>query len=290
MKQFIGLGAQKAASTWLYDILEDHPEVAVSANKEVDYFSRYHDYGAQWYARQFPLQDKTLQESILCQGEISPSYLVSRGAPERARRLFPDARLVVVLRDPVERALSNHRHDVRIGLFQGKDLSFEAGLKNNPEYMNQGFYHQHLARWLTCFDQEQLLVLLVDDIRRDPAQTASVLYRHLGVSTDHTSAALHVRSNESYVNGHQGLEAGKNLLRQMVRKVGLGLVWEKLGDTGSRQLYRALNRAPSSSVIPDPEPVTLQNMRQAYLPDIERLEMQFGFDLSHWKANESVAA
>ncbi len=106
---FLGIGAQKSATTWLYDILSDHPDVCLSEQKELDFFSHYFDFGYQWYERQFPVHGA---ECIA--GEVSPSYFHSPAVPERVHAYAPDIKLILLLREPVQRAISNHKHEVRI--------------------------------------------------------------------------------------------------------------------------------------------------------------------------------
>lgn len=274
---FVGIGAQKCASTWLYDVLATHPQSNMSDLKELDFFTRYYDYGYQWYERNFP------EANALVVGEISPSYLNSAEAPARVKTYNPDAKLLVSLRHPVERAISNHRHDVRIGLFQGQDMSLQAGLANNPAYIDQGLYAKHLTAWLEHFPKSQLKVVLVDDIKADAAATAASVYEFLGLDAKHKSELLHTRSNESYVNRSSGLERTKNQVRGVIRKLGLGPVWNGLGNLGLKNAYRNANRAPSSSVIPKPSAQVLAELSEAFRSDIEQLEVLLERSLEHWK-------
>lgn len=274
---FVGIGAQKCASTWLYDILATHPQTNMSELKELDFFTRYYDYGYQWYERNFP------EANALVVGEISPSYLNSIEAPKRVRLYNPEAKLLVSLRNPVERAISNHRHDVRIGLFQGKDMSLQAGLANNPAYIDQGLYAKHLNCWLEEFPSTQLKVVLVDDIKADAAATARSVYEFLGLDPQHKSELLHERSNESYVNRSSNVEQAKNQVRGAIRKIGLGPMWDGIGNLGLKRMYRKANRAPSSSVIPKPSPELLAELQSAFAQDIDQLEILLNRSLEHWK-------
>src|SRR3954453_17151561 len=160
---YVGIGAQKCASTWLHRILAEHPEIAVPADKEMDFFSYRYDHGNQWYERCFAVEG-----TARVRGEISPSYFCEPAVPERVARYMPDAKILLSLRDPVERALSNHRHEVREGHLTGSDLSFETGLANNPMYVEQGLYATHLKSWLRHFAQADILVVLMEDIETDP--------------------------------------------------------------------------------------------------------------------------
>jgi len=276
---FLGIGAQKCASTWLYDILSDHPEVCLSDTKELDYFSNFYDFGFQWYERQFQPG-----VGVRAMGEVSPSYFHHPSAPQRVRDYAPDMRLIVFLREPVQRALSNHKHEVRIGHFGGDDLSFESGLKNNPQYIEQGLYATHMERWLRYFDSQQLLVVFFDDVVNNGADVARRIYEFLRIDDGHIPAALSQRSNESYVNRSVRLESVKNALRGVLRKLRLGWLWDLLGRTGLQKAYRSVNRAEPENVIPPLLPQTRQHLQDLFADEIARLETLTGTNLDRWRA------
>ncbi len=274
---FIGIGAQKCASSWLYDILADHPEAAVSGKKELDFFSYHYERSYVWYQRQFP--DKPAAKAT---GEISPSYFNEASVPERAKLYAPELRVLLSLRDPIERALSQHRHLVRIGYVEGPDYSFETALANNPSYVEQGRYATHLGRWLACFPRDRIHVVLMDDIKKDSEAAACGVYKFLGIDPSHRSCALHERSNPSYVVRHRGLGNTVDALRGMASHAGLGPAWRSIARLGARQLYRKLNRKPSEAVIPAPQPETLAELRNVYRSEMQLLERILERDLSDW--------
>ncbi len=279
---FLGIGAQKCASTWLYDILSDHPEVCLSDTKELDYFSNFYDFGFQWYERQFDPQP-----GHRAVGEVSPSYFHHLSAPQRVRDYAADMRLIVFLREPVQRAISNHKHEVRIGHFGGDDLSFESGLKNNPQYIEQGLYATHLERWLRYFESQQLMVVFFDEVVADGANVAKRIYEFLGIGTGHVPAALSQRSNESYVNRSASLESAKNVLRGLLRKLRLGWLWELLGKTGLQKAYRSVNRTEPENVIPPLQRQTREQLHELFADEISRLEALTGADLARWRSGRA---
>jgi hypothetical protein len=282
---FIGIGAQKCASTWLYDILADHPQVGLSSAKEIDFFSNFFDYGAEWYERNFADAG-----GRVARGEISPSYFHGVSVPERVHAYDPDMRLILFVREPIARAISNHKHEVRIGHLQGDDLSFEYGLANNPMYIEQGRYATHLERWLQYFPREQLLIVLFDDVHADGASVARRVYEFLGVDSAHISAALGERSNESYVNRSSIFEGAKNVLRRAVRGARLGWLWQLIGNLGFRQAYRSANRADADMVIPAPHAATRAQLEQVFAQELVRFEQLSGLSCDCWRVRQQEAA
>lgn len=275
---FIGIGAQKCASSWLFDILGDHPEASLSEKKELDFFSYRYEQGYSWYERQFP--DKPGAKAV---GEISPSYFNEASVPERARQYSPDLRILLSLRDPVERALSQHRHQIRIGSITGPDYRFETALADNPSYIDQGRYATHLSRWLANFPENQVLVVLMEDIRKDPEATARKVYEFLGIDPDHRAAALYEKSNPSYAVRSRRTDATIQWLRKTVRQLGLGGIWQALGDSGLRRLYRRMNRKPSEAVVPPVSTEATQQLRELFREEINTLEQMLGRNLQSWR-------
>lgn len=196
---FLILGAQKAGTTALYAYLRSHPDVTGPLWKEVSYFDRHWTRGESWYRGNFPLRARTRDAAV---GEASPSYLFHPLAPERVRALVPGARLIALLRNPVDRAFSHYQHEVALGR---EPLSFDEALEREDErmrgelermladpsyfshawwnhtYRARGYYAEQLARWLAVFPREQLLVVLTDELRDAPDETYRRVLEFVGV-------------------------------------------------------------------------------------------------------------
>ena len=109
--RFFGLGPQRSGSTWLDGCLRQHPQCALPVKtKETFFFDRYFDRGLCWYERQFDVG-----REVRAVGEVAPSYFGYPDAPIRIAQLFPDARLIITLRNPIERAWSHFLHLWRKG-------------------------------------------------------------------------------------------------------------------------------------------------------------------------------
>jgi sulfotransferase family protein len=198
LPEFLILGAQKAGTTALYAYLRWHPAITGPAWKEVSYFDRHYRRGVRWYRGQFPLRpgDRLV-------GEASPGYLFHPLAPKRVKATVPEARLIVLLRDPVDRALSHYHHEVALGR---EPLTFEQAVEAEPErtrgeeerllrepdyfshpwwdytYLARGRYAEQLERWLAVFPREQVLVVASNDLAAEPGQTYARVLEFLGAS------------------------------------------------------------------------------------------------------------
>lgn len=187
---FLIIGSQKAGTTWLHDAIRQHPEVWVSTPKELHFFDSAATYarGLDWYADHF---DPT--PSTVAIGEATPCFqtidLPEDDAderrdlvPQRVRDSVPDARLVLLLRDPVERAVSAYYHFLRKRAWPGWPSLADVG--DSRGIVSGGFYDVHLERWLEVFDPEQLLVFVYEEAFRDDAAKRSMVERtfaHIGV-------------------------------------------------------------------------------------------------------------
>jgi hypothetical protein len=198
LPDFIVVGAQKAGTTALYAYLRWHPGITGPSWKEVSFFDRHWWRGESWYRGQFPLR-----AGARLVGEASPSYLFHPLAPERARSLVPAAKLIALVRNPVDRAYSQYQHEVALGR---EPLSFEDALAAEEErtrgetdrlladprafsrawwdhtYAARGRYAEQLERWLAVYPREQLLVVSTEELGEKPAETYAAILAFLGAA------------------------------------------------------------------------------------------------------------
>jgi hypothetical protein len=179
LPHFLGLGTQKGGTTSLHHLLARHPQVFLPACKEVHFFSLHDHQPTAWYATHYV----TAQPGQL-RGDITPYYLFHPRAPQKIQAVLPKARLIVLLRDPVERTLSQVFHAQRHGF---EPLELEAALAAEPErlagsprrlaepgscdfshqkhsYLSRSRYEQQLERYEALFPHKQLLVLRSEDL------------------------------------------------------------------------------------------------------------------------------
>ena len=192
--QFLGLGVQKGGTTTLQRLLELHPQVWLPPTKELHFFSLHYARGPQWYSDCFV--DASVNQ---CCGEITPYYIFHPHVPQRVAELLPDARLIVLLRDPVERCLSQYFHSRRLGLetlpleaaldaeenrLSGAEQTLEAPAGRHQSHQEHSYvarsrYEEQLARYEQRFSLEQLLVLRSEDLFDDGPQVWTRVQRFL---------------------------------------------------------------------------------------------------------------
>lgn len=281
---FIIVGAQKCGTSTLAAWLRDHPEVHFSERKELHFFSRDDNWsrGVDWYAEQFSGHGG--EPAV---GEATPHYMNFPAAVARMAEVVPDAKLIVCVRDPVERAYSSYRHmffrlatEHRTFDQAIKDeLRESAGLPQDGDhcdyallrYLVQGRYADHIDLLLTRFPREQLHVMRLDDMQDDPRSTFDAVCRYLGIAPGFTPP-----EGWQVENAHRVLRPVR--LWRLLRR---HRVLERMpGRTGAFVAQRMFKRdaTPLSPIEPD-----LRARMEAYFAEPNRrLATWLGRDLSGW--------
>lgn len=198
MPHFLVAGAMKAGTSSLFYYLSHHPRILSPLRKETHYFTAGHRAGKDesWYRAHFPLR-RQLGEGGLT-GEATPGYMFEPDAPQRIARALPDIRVIVVLRDPVARALSHYRHEVAMGR---EYLPFDQAIRVEEErraraaaagpaghetwlhasYKARGLYVEQIRRLEAAIPQERILVLGSGALLRRPAEAVAMAADFLGL-------------------------------------------------------------------------------------------------------------
>lgn len=189
LPDFVIIGAQRAGTTSLYSHLCEHPDVVPAYCKEVHYFDVNSDRGEGWYRAHFPLRSEL--EGGRITGEATPRYLVHPGADERLRALCPSAKLIVLLRNPAERALSHYfflyGKDAPLSEFrESVEREVDVIASGAPDdgakaYLRRGLYVEQLERWLRLFPREQLLVLQSERFLAERRETVARVQQFLAL-------------------------------------------------------------------------------------------------------------
>ncbi len=180
LPDFLIIGAQKSGTSSLHRYLIGHPGILQPKRKEVHFFDFQYHHGLSWYQQRFAASSPPHSLTF----EASPYYIFHPHAARRIRQAIPHARLIVLLRNPVDRAYSHYRHEVKL---KYESLPFEEALEREQErtggeierilqddgyrsishqhfsYLARGRYAEQLAHWFNYFDREQFLIMRSDD-------------------------------------------------------------------------------------------------------------------------------
>jgi hypothetical protein len=292
------LGAAKSGTSSLYRYLAQHPDVFMTTFKEPHFFA--------WDGGEYDVRGPNVErirtravrdlDSYLrlfsdarderVRGEASTGYLHTPGVAERIRAYVPHARLIAVLRNPIDRAYSAFTHARRIGWEPLTD--FEEALRLEQRrlaerwigltlYTTVGRYARHLDRYLAVFPCDQIRVYLFDDLVKQPTRLAQDVFRFVGVD-DEFQPDVTMRNR-----GRAVRSVRLGMLSRTVRRSRVG---RRLPSRPFGTFLRAINDRPIDQ-LPDP---TRRRLADEFEPDIAQLSRLLGRDLSPWLTGNAISA
>lgn len=266
---FLILGAPKAGTTALAGYLAAHPEVFLAREKEVHFFDRRFDLGVDWYRTRFA--EATTELAI---GEASPTYMYADEALERIASVLQAPRLIVLLRNPIDRAYSQFLWDKAAAKSASFDVPMRAEMRaenggRTGRYLGRGFYLDRLKLIASMFGRESLLVLITEEMESRPADVFHEVCRFVAVSEGFVPSNLGARINPA---AHL---RSPWLLGQMIR----WKAWRRLPAGWAEALDR-WNRPPRVYRPLDSE--TRAELREWYAEHNAALARWLGRDLSVW--------
>ena len=194
---FFIVGAPKSGTTSLYHYLSEHPQVEMSSQKEPDYFSdkAIHEQGMYYAKNRINTLDKYdslfVQKESVVYGEASVSYLFYENVAEDIKKYNPDAKIIIMLRNPIERAFSHYLMDYRLGLISD---SFENVLAKKSKHKNAHLFYQQyievskysrqIQRYLDFFEKDNILFIDYEDFKKNVSKTVDQVYNFLNISTE----------------------------------------------------------------------------------------------------------
>jgi hypothetical protein len=206
LPDFVVIGCQRGGTSSLYKYLGQHPEIGPSLRKETEYLTVNYPLGERWYRAHFPLRLRrrfaAMAGKSMLAFEATPDYLLDPRAASRCKALIPDAKIVILLREPGQRALSHFNHNVRLGF---ETESFEDAIELEDEriaedliairddmesrlfgfrrytYLTRGHYADQIALWRRHYGSDSILVLESESFFADPASVLRTIQEFLGV-------------------------------------------------------------------------------------------------------------
>jgi len=208
LPNFIIIGVQRGGTTSLYKYITKHPKIIPALRKEIHFFDIKYSKGISWYQSQFMQnyiycvlrKKKKFRDSI--SGEASPYYIYHPQVPKRISKIIPNIKLIILLRDPVERAISHYHHERKLGV---EHLSFEDAIKEEQKrleaeskkiledenyysfnhqhfsYLDRGIYIKQLVRWEKFFPNEQILILSSEEFYSEPKKICKRVFDFLNL-------------------------------------------------------------------------------------------------------------
>lgn len=271
LPNFLFVGADKCGSTWLSEVLRQHPRCFVPRAKDIYFFDRYYDRGLDWYARFFA----SAPDDVIATGELSHDYLYSDVAAARIVRDLPGVRLIVFLRDPAERCFSEYLYLVRSGITR---RPFWDAIHQFPDILDHSRYARHVRRYLDSFPADRVGVFFYEDLQADAQRFAARILEFLGLDLDeavdtarHPLAAARPRS---VLLARLARESA-----QIARRHGFpGIV----GRVKSSQLASALYISYQADERPRLDPADRASLLKVFSADVVALRELLRTDIPRW--------
>ena len=291
LPDFLIIGAAKSGTTSLHRLLSQHESFFMSNPKEIEFFSKDNKYarGPEWYGAHF----SGAGEQQLC-GESTSQYTFWPQYPDtfpRMSQLIPQAKLIYIMRNPIDRAYSHYAQLVKNGQCQRTQLrvmqTFEDVIGQETEVLSASRYTQQLERVLQYYPRAQCLLLLIDDLKRQPMEVLGRIERFLGI-VESPGISGHDR-----VHANVGATHNEWFLRSRVTApfrffTPARYVGERLPQSWRDRAYRVLKTTPYARYIKRryiPAPMrteTRERLIEEFRDQNERLGAMMGVDLCHW--------
>jgi len=273
LPNFVVIGVAKGGTTSLHHYLRQHPEIWVYPEKWTNFFWSEGTAEGRKSVATFEEYERLFADGAHAKaiGEISNQYMNSATAAARIRHDLPHVRLIVSLRNPVERAWSDYLNRIRI--LRGAPATFEEAIAPGQPCLEWGFYYPRLKRFLDLFPREQLHVMLYEDFAADPRRTLRELFTFLDVDPD---VAIDVSTKYNPGGVPRSMALHRVLLPSIIaaqkliprRWRGTGVLGKLLAKT-----YRAAPKLPDE---------LRAQLRERYREDILKTAELIGRDLSAW--------
>lgn len=289
---FIGIGVGKAATSWIYSCLGEHPQICASRPKETYFFLK------GYYKENLTNYKSCFKHCKIDQikGEFTPTYFHDKETPFLIKKHFPNIKLILCLRNPIDKIYSHFYFRKT----RGKVLqpTLEKALENNEldEELKQGFYYADLCRYLKYFPLKDIFIIFYEDIENNPVQFIQNIYKFLDVNENFTPKSIDKKINAlskdrlfiPFVNSANAIK-----LNLFFEKYWLGRIIIKIAQkTKTRSFIRWLmikNIKDNVTAFKKPiakapiDPKTKEYLWKIYKEDIKKLEKLLNKDLNFWK-------
>lgn len=283
LPNLIIIGAMRSGTTSLHFYLDQHPQIAMLRIKELNFFvesavwpTTWHK-GAAWYATQF-------DDATLVRGEASPVYSSFpwfEGAPARMHQIIPDTKIIYLLRDPVERMISDFQLLKNWGFWNCDFADTLTELEANGLAQRSRYFMQ-LEKYLEYFPAAQIHVATLEDLKSNKRQTLRAMFRFLGVDENFDTPQFDVVLNENPTNAPPRTRLGRKLRRTWITATvpsPLTKKWLKLAT----RWYKSAARKSKAPPAPRPDDSVLQPLRAYLKDDVVKLREFCGRDFKEWK-------
>ncbi|MGB3187490.1 MAG: sulfotransferase [Ornithinimicrobium sp.] len=268
LPNFLYIGPDKAGSTWLHEVLIQHPDIYLSPAKDLYFFDRYYSKGREWYAGHF---SDARDETVV--GEVCQDYLADPDAPRRIHETLGAPKVMVTLRDPVQRAFSSYLYMRKHG--EGPS-TFAQALRAEPRLVEHGRYGAQIARFRQFVPARSLHIAVFDDLKSDPQSFVNAVLTWLDVApmrlTEEQRGARLPASRARFLPLAWVVRRAANVARTLDQA-------ELVGKVKRSAIVHRLLYTPWGATAPEIQDEDADWIKERLRDDVRALDDEYGLDL-----------
>ena len=282
---FVCIGAPRAGTTWVYHALSEHPDIWIPSVKELNFFDApylnrkefKYERGLDYYRKQF--QDAPLGALL---GELTPTYYVDEKVARRIYDEFPDVKIIVMLRNPVDVMYSTYLKTKEYGV---TDKTFEEALKNNRDLYKLGYYYKNLSPYFKLFAKENIYIRVFEEFFVDQVKECERLYEFLGVDKSFRPSVLDRKINERRVVRSEIVVRLRHYLRSFINTKPMLPIKRVLTANGVLDMLneKIVELNLKNGDIPPVKKETREMLLEHFNDDTKKLSDLLSKNLDIWK-------
>jgi hypothetical protein len=270
------IGAARSGTTSLYSYLDQHPDIFFSEVKEINFFSNPDVWvkGFEWYESHFQGQNNSKK----C-GEASTSYTVSPFLTDAPRRIWeynPNAKLIYIVREPIERLVSHYMHRLHRGIERRPFIDLVDNLENESTAW-QGRYYYQLTQYMEFFDCSKIKVITFDTLKKSPKTVIREIFDFLNVDSDFL-----VKKPEKVFNSSEGTQERSLFGISVLRFYRRHVEQKRIPYILKKQFLNVANIGSRPHEKPRLSSEERKTIAEFYKEDLTRLSDRFDIDVSGW--------
>ena len=271
---FFAVGPQRTGSTWLHKVMENHPAIGLPVGiKETMFFDKFYHKGINWLLSHYDMPDEDREY-----GEVAPTYFASDIVMNRIKSHYPDCKIFINIRNPVQHAYSMYLHESSKGRIKGELSDI---INNSPEKLRSSTYSEWIPKWQQAFGIENVCLIWMDQIEKNPQGVYKEVCEFLGISAEYYLQDV----------GDRRINASKKVRFPKLTQFGLA-VYQLMREYKLHSVINFCKRIHLDKVTfasKNSEPASTLNhvdfdrLLALYSADIEFLERTTGQNLTSWR-------
>jgi hypothetical protein len=227
--KYFFVGPPKTGTTWIYEVLKNHVDISLSnQTKELEFFNKNYDKGITWYHNAFDLNGRKS-----C--DISTSYFTSHKACKRIKKYNPEAKIIITIRNPVNRLISHYKHNIRFGIIKKKPIL--KAIADHPNLVENSLYSKYIRMWISNFGVQNVLVLPLEMLSDQSQLYINKLEKFMNVKIELNESRTSEQVNYASQPKNYFLARSLRKMRKKLNDLGLHAVVRVAKKAGLKKVF-----------------------------------------------------